>query len=488
MKLLKLAAVLCLLIALRAIADPDSLTIALDPGNPETVILCWKPDPANPASSQYFIYNDDNSGVIDETSVRKVFTVGAPPDGDGELEFISAAYGYGFTWQDTLDSPTAKRFYAVAAEALKYPVVDTGQDLCYGTVQSMTCPAAGSAFYGQDAQYNGNQPSYTDNGDGTITDDVTGLMWVKARGEKMSWADAYLGAGTCTVGGYTDWRMPAIKEIYSLILFTGSTGNTEAESIPYIDDDIFEFEYGDVAGGERLIDCQDWSSTQYVHFTMNNDSTVFGVNFADGRIKGYPKYEPQTGDPHLLFVRYCRGNPHYGINEFSNNNDGTITDAATGLMWMQADNGTALLWEDALEYAETLDFTGHDDWRLPNAKELQSIVDYTRSPATTNSPALDPIFSATQLSDDDYPWYWSGTTHIENAVGNKAAYVCFGRATGWMQAPFPPYDWVLMDVHGAGAQRSDFKTGDPDDYPHGHGPQGDVIRIYNYVRCVRDLD
>ena len=43
----------------------------------------------------------------------------------------------------------------------------------------------------------------------------------------------------------------------------------------------------------------------------------------------------------------------------------------------------------------------------------------------------------------------------------------------------------LMDVHGAGAQRSDPKSGDPKRYPHGRGPQGDVLRIYNYVLCVR---
>src|SRR5690606_22243425 len=46
--------------------------------------------------------------------------------------------------------------------------------------------------------------------------------------------------------------------------------------------------------------------------------------------------------------------------------------------------------------------------------------------------------------------------------------------------------WI--DVHGAGAQRSDPKIGDPADYPTGHGPQGDAIRIYNYVRLVRDAD
>jgi hypothetical protein len=44
----------------------------------------------------------------------------------------------------------------------------------------------------------------------------------------------------------------------------------------------------------------------------------------------------------------------------------------------------------------------------------------------------------------------------------------------------------FADVHGAGAQRSDPKAGDPTAFPHGRGPQGDVIRINNYVRCVRD--
>jgi len=43
----------------------------------------------------------------------------------------------------------------------------------------------------------------------------------------------------------------------------------------------------------------------------------------------------------------------------------------------------------------------------------------------------------------------------------------------------------LMDVHGAGSQRSDPKMGDPSQFPRGRGPQGDVTRIYNYARCVR---
>ncbi|KJU83018.1 hypothetical protein MBAV_004788, partial [Candidatus Magnetobacterium bavaricum] len=70
-------------------------------------------------------------------------------------------------------------------------------------------------------------------------------------------------------------------------------------------------------------------------------------------------------------------------------------------------------------------------------------------------------------------------------MGANAAYVAFGRALGWMETPSGSGNYVLYDVHGAGAQRSDPKTGNPSDYPHGYGPQGDVIRIYNYARCVR---
>jgi hypothetical protein len=59
-----------------------------------------------------------------------------------------------------------------------------------------------------------------------------------------------------------------------------------------------------------------------------------------------------------------------------------------------------------------------------------------------------------------------------------AAYVAFGRALGYMHNTW-------MDVHGAGAQRSDPKTGDAGDFPTGQGPQGDARRATNYVRCVR---
>ena len=191
------------------------------------------------------------------------------------------------------------------------------------------------------------------------------------------------------------------------------------------------------------------------------------------------------------FVRYVRVGTAYGTNAFVDNQDGTITDSSTGLTWTQNDSDSAMTWLQALEYAENLVFAGYDDWRLPNAKELHTIVDYTRSPATTGSAAIDPVFNASQIVDEEggvnWPYYWTSTTHVNmsSTPGAFAVYIAFGEAPGYMETPPGSGTYQLMDVHGAGAQRSDPKVGDPADYPLGNGPQGDVVRIYNYVRCVR---
>jgi len=380
-----------------------------------------------------------------------------------------------------------------------YKIVDTNQENCYDTINQIATPSLGDPFYGQDAQYIGNQPSYEDNEDGTVTDLVTGLMWQKNLfADKLTYDESVAGADTCTIGGFDDWRLPSIKELYSLIIFSGYGGTSAEESIPFINTEYFEFRYGDEAAGERFIDSQYASSTVYVGTTMNGDFTMFGVNFADGRIKGYgtDPLPGQTGDK-LFEVKYVRGNTDYGVNEFSDNLDGTITDSATELMWTKNDSQEGLNWGDALAWVQQRNnenYLGHDDWRLPNAKELQSIIDYSRSLQTTNSAAIDPLFEASTIIDEggeiNYPFYWTGTTHLDgppNLKYTNAVYLCFGEALGFMETPPNSGNYVLMDVHGAGAQRSDPKVGDPDNFPNGHGPQGDVIRIYNFVRMVRDV-
>lgn len=367
-----------------------------------------------------------------------------------------------------------------------YPIVDTGITTYYSDAEVISQPSPGEVFYGQDANYKGNQPSYTNNGDGTVTDNVTGLMWEKEMGSKMTFEEAFQKAQNSTLGGYSDWRVPTIKELYSLILFTGKVKGAVAID-PFIDTDYFTQPLGNTTIGEREIDAQTWSSTEYVGRSMRNDETVFGVNFVDGRIKGYPKYKPRTGAENKMYFRMLRGNPEYGKNNFIDNGDGTVSDLATGLMWQKADDATGRDWEEALAYAENLDLARHSDWRLPNAKELQSIVDYSRSPQTTNSPAIQPVFETTEIKDPDgntgqYPFFWTSTTHLDGRNPSaSAAYLAFGEGQGKMHE-------TLMDVHGAGCQRSDPKSGNSDDYPQFFGPQGDVRYVYNFVRCVRDIN
>jgi hypothetical protein len=363
---------------------------------------------------------------------------------------------------------------------------DTTQLHCYDEAGlSIPCPAQGEALFGQDANYVKTGPTFQNNGDGTISDLATGLTWQQTPSAKITFAEAFTIADSLILGGYDDWRVPTITELYSLMDFDGMTNFTAETSIPYINTVYFDFSYGDESAGERLIDAQYWSSTRYVSTTTNGVDTVFGVNFADGRIKGYPV--AMRGEENKMFVRYVRGDA-YGVNEFVDNGNGTITDNASGLTWQQADSGTGMNWASALAYCENLSFAGADDWRLPDAHELQGIVDYSRSPDTTNSAAINPIFSATSITDEggnvNYPSYWTSTTHLEMNRANFAVYVAFGEALGYMTAPNST-SAQLMDVHGAGAQRSDPKTGNASDYPTGHGPQGDVVRINNFVRCVR---
>ncbi|WPJ96437.1 DUF1566 domain-containing protein [Coraliomargarita algicola] len=377
------------------------------------------------------------------------------------------------------------------ASAVSYPIVDTAQEHFYDARQVIEPPQQGEPYYGQDAQYAGHTPSYQDNHDGTISDRVTGLMWTKNPGSKKTYAAALAGASKCRVGGYQDWRLPTIKELYSLIQMNGTDPNPRATSsdslTPFINTDYFNFQYGNTKMGERIIDSQFASSTLYVSTTMKGAKTDFGVNFADGRIKGYGLLDPR-GREKTFYVLYVRGNPNYGINHFSDNLDGTITDTATGLTWMQTDSGESMDWPSALQYAEEMEHAGYSDWRLPNAKELQSIIDYTRSPDTTNSAAIHPLFKCTEIVNEqgikDYGHYWSSSTHLSTRGAAQAVYFAFGRSLGYMKDRISG-NGAWLDVHGAGSQRSDPKIGDPAKFPQGRGPQGDAIRIYNKVRLVR---
>ena len=325
---------------------------------------------------------------------------------------------------------------------LTYPIVDTNQGFCYDNGELIDCPAEGEAFYGQDAQYTGNVPSYTDNGDGTIVDNVTGLIWAQDLSYySIPWSDAFDYCGAFELGGRTDWRLPNIKELWSIRDFS--------QGWPWVDTDYFYL----VGDGSELAQHHSWTSNPYRVESDYQNEQVIGdpawiVNDWTGHIKA------MSGS---RFVR-CVCGDEYGTNDFVENGDGTITDNATGLMWAQDDNGEALYWEDALAYAEAATIAGYDDWRLPNTKELQSIADYSgifpaMNTSVFNLTEVTNIVYDSETGDQiatqvNYPFYWSSTSNPIEGDGDD---VDGGTIYAWFLSSGYNTDPDGYDLHGSGS-------------------------------------
>jgi len=107
---------------------------------------------------------------------------------------------------------------------------------------------------------------------------------------------------------------------------------------------------------------------------------------------------PDTGQTANLVGSVGDGeDSDYLINapSYTDNGDGTTTDDNTGLMWQQQDDGSTYNYANAETYCSSLSLAGHNDWRLPNEVELQSIVDYGK----TTAPMIDELaFPNTQSS------------------------------------------------------------------------------------------
>jgi hypothetical protein len=152
--------------------------------------------------------------------------------------------------------------------------------------------------------------------------------------------------------------------------------------------------------------------------------TIFGfLGTYSGSGGGVPKTGQTTSyadyDDAWYVTNQNIGVPKSGAH-YTNNGDGTITDNATGLEWVAdptaAGVGGTYSWADAITACEGLTYAGHSDWRLPNVKELQSIVDFSRV-----GPAIDTTYFTSQSNV-----YWSSTT----------------------SAAFTGYAWVVYFDHG----------------------------------------
>ncbi|MFY0681693.1 MAG: DUF1566 domain-containing protein [Thalassovita sp.] len=384
---------------------------------------------------------------------------------------------------------------ASMAQDVSFALTDTMQDSCYDlTGGAIDCPQHDEPLFGQDAQNLRLAASFTDKTDGTVLDDHTGLLWQKTPdNERLQYADAFEYCGALELAGLNTWRVPTIKELYSLADNRGELLKPEeGEPTPYIDTTVFDFEYPD---GRMIFAGQYWSSTLYVKGPVMNGENqgAFGFNFADGHIKSYGTgldfYSGAVATSNGLssqengakapgnYVRCVSGQEDvYGVNAFVDNGDGTVSDDATGRMWQQADDGVRRDWQTALSYCAALDLAGHDDWYLPNSKELQSIVDYDR----TDFPAIDAsVFTISQHAETlDF---WTSTTFGD--WKNYANVIAFGKALSKSGDQTDYTDW-----HGAGAQRSSIKSLQDQDITEDTTCSVnacDYNRADNFVRCIR---
>ncbi len=295
---------------------------------------------------------------------------------------------------------------AMASTAVAFqPFPDTGQTKCYGdggwNTDEIACPQPGEPFYGQDAQYQPRIPrSYTklgmngvelaagaahvdDGGPWIMTrDNVTGLIWELKRNANRSdthnWQDAQdvfvTGLNGSTFGGFSDWRLPTKQELVSLVDIGRSDPAITVEWFP---------KTVSISGFY-------WTVTEY---SLAPNRRAWRVSFTTGK----SRYDYKSS---RFYVRAVRAGT-VPASRFVDNNDGTITDSVTGLMWQKGSSPDIVLWEWALEDVEDMTLAGYTDWRLPNRNELLTLIDDTQ-----HRPAVYPPFRADTRSS----YYWTSST------------------------------------------------------------------------------
>ncbi len=347
-------------------------------------------------------------------------------------------------------------------------------------------------------------PRFQDNGDGTLTDMLTGLMWLKDANSagtighnpngtgngSMHWEPALdfvagINDGTHDIsscasytGEYTDWRVPNVNEIETLI-------HAGAE------------DPGDWLNGQGFVNVRSadyWSSTQWASYTDRNYAWV--VSLGSGRISNerksgfrfvwpvragqmnvpdptYPANVPKTGQKSSRYPG-DDGDLQRGVAwptpRFTDHGNGTVTDNLTGLMWLKdIDCFGNRHWSNALDKIAQFnddptvlscgegEYSGdYTDWRMPNRRELHSLFDPSR--VTYSLPAGHPF------TDFGGP-IWSSTTEGSSPLGNSAwGFYVNGTMTHFGKSIYYNVVWpVRGGIYGNPVHDADFnRDGDVD--------------------------
>lgn len=355
--------------------------------------------------------------------------------------------------------------WAGSAGALDFPA--SGQTISY-TANKNDKILAPVAVPDDGAVQAGATLSFTDNGDGTITDNNTGLMWEKkddsgglhdkdnnyvwsgtgTQETIWDWLDDVNAEGSAGFAGYNDWRIPNVKELQTLAHYGRVLPATSG---------VFN---SNCVAGATVLTGSCTAGPIYVSSTTwaRSPSMAWGVRIQDGSLVASdkasglymravrgggagPQAFPATGQTTAYTADKNDGLPgavavpddgtvRAGAPlSFTDNGNGTITDNNTGLVWeKKSDNGdlhdrdniywwsgngvNETIW-DWLDDINAAAFGGHQDWRIPNVRELLSIMDFQNQWAVPAAFHNNCVPGATVLTGSCtlQVSYWTSTTH-----------------------------------------------------------------------------
>jgi hypothetical protein len=298
---------------------------------------------------------------------------------------------------------------------------------------------------------------FIDNGDGTVTDNLTGLVWLKDAGclAPATWSGAISGVNQLANGqcGLADgsragqWRLPNLIEMESMI---DASASSPAVSGPFtnVSNDAY------------------WTSS--VYWSGSEGTTnAWAIRFSDGRyINGNNAYGNNEMAIANNYVWAVRGTSNGAVtlqatgeiapfapnddgtlamgaplpsSRMIDNGNGTVTDTVTGLIWLKQANCINNTWQNALADISQLasgqcglsDGSKPGQWRMPNRREMLSLQDrgqnnhalYFNETFSSGSPGI-PTQNATFNSMIASQYYWTSTTNASDPTEAWTVFSC----------------------------------------------------------------
>jgi len=265
---------------------------------------------------------------------------------------------------------------------------------------------------------------FTDNGDGTVTDNVTKLMWTKDANlfGHLNWDDAVSRCNAFSLNVIKSWRLPSkdeLEDLYHAMIgghpFTGVKRGYYWSSTPRAGPAGYAWSVGMNLGNAAIY----YKPSSLYVWPVTQTTTT------------HPPAAPESSTSHLTATEAPTA-PVLSPSRFTDNGDGTVTDNLTNLMWTK--NASPIgrkNWDDAKANANSFSISGIGGWRLPTKDELVVL-----SKAMKGEHPFIGVQS---------PIYWSSTPGADSTF--VAWYINIGNSSVYGDFKTLPHNvWPVRDV------------------------------------------